>query len=98
MPDQPPATELRSEAELQRRREQIRDGLGRANSAAAIILLIVIGLALAAVWQAWRANEKALEVQRADRRLQAQLYDWHLAQARAERTMGTEGRRARSHD
>ena len=86
--------------DLQRQRDAIRRGLLRANTAAVAILLVVIGLALAAIWQARRTE---LERQRADqeraRALAAEqdardkLWRSSLAQARAGRASGRAGQR-----
>lgn len=92
-----------SEGALEARRKALRRGLARANTAAAVILLIVIGLALAAVWQAVkarrhadRADHNAMEAESATRRAEEELRKAQLAQARAARASGLMGRRAES--
>ncbi len=101
MPSLP--TDTLSEAALEARRKALRRGLARANTAAAVILLIVIGLALAAVWQgvkarrhADRADRNAMEAESATRRAEEELRKAQLAQARAARASGLMGRRAES--
>ena len=92
-----------SEAALEARRAALRRGLARANTAAAVILLIVIGLALAAVWQAAkarrhtaRADRSAAEAEAATWRAEDELRKAQFAQARAARASGLMGRRAES--
>ncbi len=101
MPSLP--TDSHSEAALEARRKALRQGLARANTAAAVILLIVIGLALAAVWQAFlarrhaeRADRSAQEAEAATRRAEDELRKAQLAQARAARASELMGRRTES--
>ena len=89
-----------SDADLQRRREEIRRGLARANVAAVAILLIVIGLALTAVWQAQQSRRYAGEAKSSAQRAQAataraeeELWTSRLAGARAGRLSGAQGQR-----
>ena len=82
-----------SAADLELRRRQIRKGLRRANTAGAIILLIVIGLSLAALVQALRAERNAHTAERATDRAEEELWKAHLAQARAQRLSGLAGRK-----
>ncbi len=77
------------DADLARRREEIRRGLVRSNAAAAVALLVSLGLALAAgfyAFEAWQANE----------RTRVELWNSQLAQARALRLSGKVGRRQES--
>ena len=82
-----------SNKELQGQREAIRRGLLRANTAAALILLVVIGLALAAVLEATRAGRERARAISAEADAREKLRDSYLAQARALRQSGTGGRR-----
>jgi signal transduction histidine kinase len=82
-----------SDADLELRRQQIRKGLRRANTAGAIILLIVIGLSLAALVQALKADRNAQTAERATDRAQEELWKAQLAQARAQRLNGVAGRK-----
>ena len=106
----PLPTDSLSEPALEAQRAALRRGLARANTAAAVILLIVIGLALAAVWQAakarrhaveaglhaTRANRSAVDATVATQRAEEELRRAQFAQARAARTSGVMGRRAES--
>ena len=56
-----------SDHELQQQRERIRQGLLRVNLAAAVILVVVIGLAVAAIIQSSRAQRHAKEARQARR-------------------------------
>ena len=85
-----------SDADLKHRREQIRRGLTRASTAAVIILLIVIGLSVAAMFQALRAERNAQEASQAKDRAEEQLWQAQLARAKAERLSGVAGRKAES--
>jgi signal transduction histidine kinase len=103
-------TNLLSDAALEARRKTLRRGLARANTAAAVILLIVIGLALAAIWQAAkarrhaveagdyaaRANRSAAEAASATRRAEDELRKAQFAQAQAARASDHMGRRTAS--
>jgi signal transduction histidine kinase len=96
-------TNLLSDAALEARRKALRRGLVRANTAAAVILLIVAGLALAAVWQtaqarrhAARADRSAADAAAATRRAEDELRKERFAQARAVRASGMMGRRTES--
>jgi signal transduction histidine kinase len=81
------------DADLERRRAQIRRGLRRANTAGVLILLIVIGLSAAALLQALRAERNAHTAERASARAQDELWQAQLARARAERLSGVAGRK-----
>jgi signal transduction histidine kinase len=82
-----------SDADLELRRQQIRKGLRRANTAGAVILVIVIGLSLAALVQALRAERNAHTAERATDRAQEELWKAQLARARAQRLSGAAGRK-----
>src|SRR2546427_2406307 len=74
-------TDSFSDADLKRRREQIRRGLTRANTAAAGILVIVIGLSLAALFQALRAERNASAAEEASARARDELWQGQIARA-----------------
>ena len=82
-----------ADADLARRRAQIRRGLRRANTAGVLILLIVIGLSAAALFQALRAERNAGVAERASTRAQTELWRAQLARARAEQLSGVAGRK-----
>lgn len=96
-----------SDSELQQQREQIRHALLRANLAASIILVVVLGLAVAAIIQAFRAERHAreareatvrvalqrMEAERSEQQAQDELWRSYLAQARSTRASGLAGRR-----
>ena len=90
--------QMPSSEELQKQREAIRRGLLRANTAAVLILLVVIGLALAAVLEASRAGRESARAVSAERDARERLRDSYLAQVRALRQSGTGGRRLDSLD
>jgi signal transduction histidine kinase len=83
----PPRDELRS------RRETIRRGLNRANTAVLAIVAVVLGLALAAVLGAYRALDHAEQARTATHRAEQELWRSFLAQATAGRLSGTMGRK-----
>src|SRR5437660_12929690 len=85
-----------TDADLKRRREQIRRGLTRSNTAAAVILLIALGLCWAAILEAFRASNNARIAEAASARASDQLSKAQLARARAERLSKVAGRRAES--
>lgn len=84
-------------------REAIRAELARANTAAFVILIVVLGLAIAAIVQSWRADREAgfageashdaqaMRQAAQDRRRRA-----HLEQARRLRQTGEPGRRVKA--
>lgn len=76
-----------SDDELQRRRALIHRGLVRANTAAAIIVSVAIFLALAALYQAYRADQAKLDAT-------SRLWHSYVAQARLHQRSGTVGQRA----
>lgn len=82
-----------ADSDLARRRAQIRRGLRRANTAGAFILLIVIALSGAALFQALRAERNAGVAETASIRAQEELWQAQLARARAERLSGIAGRK-----
>jgi signal transduction histidine kinase len=72
-----------SEIELAIRRERIRRGLTRANTAALLALLIVVALSLAAIRQAFQAEDNAREASLAQRNAELQTEQARAADARA---------------
>ena len=96
-----------SDAELQQQRERIRHALLRVNLAASLILVVVLGLAVAAIIQAYRAERHANEAREATIRVERQriaaeqseqqareeLRKSYLAQTRAARIAGVAGSR-----
>jgi hypothetical protein len=82
-----------SDSDLDLRRQQIRQGLKWANTAGAVILLIVIGLSVAALAQALRAERNARTATQASTRAREELWKAQLAQARAQRLSGAAGRK-----
>src|SRR5947209_11045564 len=81
------------DADLEARRQRIRRGLRRANTAGAVILVIVIGLSLAALIQALRAERNARQTREASAKGEQQLWQARLAQAGAQRLSGLAGRK-----
>jgi signal transduction histidine kinase len=90
---EPPDAQL-SHEELQQQRERIRHRFLRANTAVAVILVAVLGLALAAVIGALRADRDRRRAETAERDGREKLWRSYLAQARAGRLSGNMGRRA----
>ncbi|MBC8001693.1 MAG: hypothetical protein H7X97_03805 [Opitutaceae bacterium] len=96
-----------SDAELQRQREQIRRALLRVNLAASLILVVVVGLAVAAIIQANRAERHAreareatirvegqrIEAEKSEQRAREELRQSYLTQTRAARLAGLAGSR-----
>ncbi len=75
-----------TEAELlTKRRAEIRRSLLRVSTAGLVIVLVVLGLAVAAVFTAFRAQENARAAQVATARASEELRNSYLAQARASR-------------
>src|SRR5262249_19891285 len=72
-----------SESELTIRRERIRRGLIRANTAALMALLIVVALSLAAIRQAFQAEHNAQEAGQAQRNAELRMQQARAAEARA---------------
>jgi signal transduction histidine kinase len=98
-PPQSPSAEI----ELAIRRERIRRGLIRANTAALLALLIVVTLSLAAIRQAFQAQHNAREASLAQyhaelqtKQAQAAQARALLQQARAQRRTGEVGQRSAS--
>ncbi len=92
-----------SDAELRQQRERIQRGLLRANAAAAIILCVLIALAVAAVFAAWRAQQSSRAAQEASRqatvqreRAEEELSKSRLAEGRSLRVGGQLGRREKA--
>jgi signal transduction histidine kinase len=75
------------DAELAERREEIRRGLARSNTATGVALLVSVGLALAAILY-------ALEAGRANERTREELWNAQKARAMALRLSGKVGRRS----
>lgn len=75
------------DADLQQRREAIRGGLARANRATFVVLLIVVGLAVAAIIAAIRAEQQA----RSAREMAEKLWQASTLHARASRFSGEIG-------
>lgn len=82
-----------SREELQRQREQIRRSFLRANTAVAIILAAVLGLAVAAVFEALHAARHRRRAEAAEQDAREDLWRSYLAQVRAGRLSGLMGRR-----
>src|SRR5215471_7062343 len=91
---EPPLDEQLSREELQRQREQIRRSFLRANTAVALILAAVLGLAVAAVLEALRASRHRRRAETAEQDGREKLWRSYLAQVRAGRLSGSMGRRA----
>lgn len=87
-----------SREELQQQREQIRRSFLRANTAVAIILVAVLGLAVAAVFEALRAARHRQRAEAAEQDGRERLWRAYLAQVRAGRLSGLMGRRAEGLD
>ena len=85
-----------SDAELESRRASVRRGLQRLQTAAALVLVLVIVLATAALLQAWRAERKSGEATRASRQAELELWHSRLLQAQSGRGSGRVGRRQES--
>jgi signal transduction histidine kinase len=90
-----PPQNLSDEA-LRAQRETIRRGLARANTAAAIILLVVIGLAAAAVWEGNRALRERARALQAERSGREELWKSYEGQARGVRASPYAGHRFES--
>lgn len=87
-----------SHEELQRQREQIRRSFLRANTAVAIVLIAVIGLAVAAVLAALDAARDRQRAEAAEQDRREKLWHSYLTQARAGRLSGSMGRRREALD
>jgi signal transduction histidine kinase/dipeptidyl aminopeptidase/acylaminoacyl peptidase len=92
-----------SDAALRERRDAIRLGLARANTAAFVILMVVLGLAIAAMVQSWRADRETGRAGEASHNMEAmrrasqdKLWHSHLEQARSIRKSGAPGRRIKA--
>ena len=82
-----------SDQQLRSRHEEIRRGLIRSNTATTVALLSSIGLALAAVFYGFKAEQHALAARQSSLRTTAELWNSQLARARALRWSGQMGRR-----
>jgi signal transduction histidine kinase len=82
-----------SDAELQRQRKSIHHGLVRANSAALIIIGVVVALALVAILQAYRAETERHRAELAERDARKKLQGSYFEQAKAIRLSGLAQRR-----
>ena len=101
MPDEPAKNPAPAAPELQRQRDEVRRSLLRANTAVALVLAVVFGLAIAAVWMGWRAarsrNEAESNQQRAEAaetKARSDLWRAYLSEARATRLGNNLERRA----
>ncbi|MBI1840058.1 MAG: hypothetical protein HYR88_04310 [Verrucomicrobia bacterium] len=79
-------------AELRQQRERSRKSLLRANTAVAFVLIVVLGLGLAATWLGLRATRLGAEAERgrqraeeAESRARSELWHAYLAEAKATR-------------
>src|SRR6516162_8143137 len=85
-----------SDEELQTQRESIRRSLLRANTAAVLILLLVIGLALAAILQAEQAVRERTRAVQAEQGAREELWKSYEGQARGTRASLLAGHRFQS--
>jgi signal transduction histidine kinase len=88
--------------ELHRHRQAIRSGLARSNRSILLNSVLIVGLALLAIWVARIAGQhattaelKAREASEAGEEAQRKLWDAYLAQARVERLSQEAGRKRR---
>src|SRR4051812_3104152 len=79
-------------AEVQRQRDAAQRSLLRANTAVALVLLVVLALALAAVWLGWNATRLRDEAQvhqhraeQAEGKARADLWRAYVSEAKATR-------------
>jgi type II secretory pathway pseudopilin PulG len=95
--DQPSKSEAANDAfhgsELEQRRERLRRRFLRANTAVGVILLAVLGLALASVLAGIRAERNQRRAEAAEQLAREQLWRAYLSQARAARLDKHMGRR-----
>jgi len=89
-------TSLFSGRDLREQREKIRRSFLRANTAIAVVLVAVLGLALAAVLASVRASRSQQRAELAEHDAQEKLWSSYLAQARAARLGGQRGYRLQS--
>jgi signal transduction histidine kinase len=73
------------EADLARRRADIRRSLLRVSTAGLVVVLVVVGLAIAAVLAAFRSQDNARRALAATARAEEELRNSYIAQARAGR-------------
>lgn len=90
------STDNPSDETLRGQRESIGRGLLRTNTAAVAILLVVIGLALAALLQADRAGRERERAVQAEREARERLWHSYEAQARGARASTQAGHRFES--
>ncbi|HZR16945.1 MAG TPA: ATP-binding protein [Verrucomicrobiae bacterium] len=87
-----------STQDLERQKDEIRRGLFRVNTALLVIVAVVIGLALAGVFAAFRASQRTLQATAASQSAQDQLWQSYLAQATAGRLSTAPGRKAKGRE
>lgn len=85
-----------SDAELLEMRARLRRGLVQANTAASLVLLIVLLLASVAIVQVDRIQKSANEARRARAQAREELWKSQAAQARAELASGLAGQRIKA--
>src|SRR5689334_17129295 len=86
-------TSLFSGRDLQEQREKIRRSFLRANTAIAVVLVAVLGLALGAVLASMRASRNQRRAELAEQNAREKLWSSYLAQAKAARLSGQRGYR-----
>jgi signal transduction histidine kinase len=86
-------TSLFSGRDLRDQREKIRRSFLRANTAIAVVLIAVLGLALVAVVASVRASRSQRRAELAEQDARERLWNSYLAQARAARLGGERGYR-----
>jgi signal transduction histidine kinase len=86
-------TSLFSRGDLHAQRERIRRSFLRANTAIAVVVAAVLGLAVAAVVAGVRASRHQQRAERAEQDAREKLWNSDLAQARAARLSGQRGYR-----
>src|SRR5688572_14138855 len=89
-------TSLFSGRDLREQREKIRRSFLRANTAIAVVLVAVLGLALAAVLASVRASRSQQRAELAEHDAREKLWNSYLEQARAARLGGQRGYRLQS--
>src|SRR5262245_9376572 len=86
-------TSLFSGRDLHEQREKIRRSFLRANTTIAVVLVAVLGLALAAVVAGVRASRSQQRAELAEQDAREKLWNSYLVQARAARLSGQRGYR-----
>jgi signal transduction histidine kinase len=84
--------------DLERQKEEVRQGLFRVNTALFVIVAVVVGLALAGIFAAYRASQRTVEATAATQEAQDQLWQSYLAQATAGRLSTAPGRKAKGRE